>query len=179
MTEAEFLPLFDRYRSMVYGLALSYTRSPQDAEDVCQSVFLKLMEAPPAQGKEKAWLAQVTVNHCRNLLTAAAVAVILTIGALAASGILSRTTYLTGGQMTVRADNDLTHDVLVGGTPDNYSCFEFLYHQDGSMDSVLGTYPDGYDGYHEPAWLIAYRQAQGFPEVNEVSEIVQPADKTS
>lgn len=55
---------------MVYGLALSYTRSPQDAEDVCQSVFLKLMEAPPAQGKERAWLAQVTVNHCRNLLTA-------------------------------------------------------------------------------------------------------------
>ena len=55
---------------MVYGLALSYTRSPQDAEDICQSVFLKLMEAPPAQGKERAWLAQVTVNHCRNLLTA-------------------------------------------------------------------------------------------------------------
>lgn len=26
MTEAEFLPLFDRYRSMVYGLALSYPR---------------------------------------------------------------------------------------------------------------------------------------------------------
>lgn len=71
MTEAEFLPLFDRYRSMVYGLALSYTLSPQDAEDICQSVFLKLMEAPPAQGKERAWLAQVTVNHCRNLLTAA------------------------------------------------------------------------------------------------------------
>ena len=71
MTEAEFLPLFDRYRSMVYGLALSYTRSPQDAEDVCQSVFLKLIEAPPTRGKEKAWLAQVTVNHCRNLLTAA------------------------------------------------------------------------------------------------------------
>lgn len=70
MTEAEFLPLFDRYRSMVYGLALSYTLSPQDAEDICQSVFLKLMEAPPAQGKERAWLAQVTVNHCRNLLTA-------------------------------------------------------------------------------------------------------------
>ena len=54
MTEAEFLPLFDRYRSMVYGLALNYIRSPQDAEDVCQSVFLKLMEAPPAPGKENA-----------------------------------------------------------------------------------------------------------------------------
>ena len=44
MTEAEFLPLFDQYRPMVYGLALSYTRSPQDAEDVCQEVFLTLLE---------------------------------------------------------------------------------------------------------------------------------------
>ena len=56
MTEAEFLPLFDQYRPMVYGLALSYTRSPQDAEDVCQEVFLTL-------------LARVAVNRCRDLLT--------------------------------------------------------------------------------------------------------------
>ena len=46
----------------------------------------------------------------RILLTAAAVAVILTVGALAASGILSRTTYLTGGQMTVRDGNDGYHE---------------------------------------------------------------------
>ena len=32
MTEAEFLPLFDRYRPMVYGLALSYTRCPSKAK---------------------------------------------------------------------------------------------------------------------------------------------------
>ncbi|MFQ9206131.1 MAG: RNA polymerase sigma factor [Flavonifractor plautii] len=51
MTEAEFLPLFDQYRPMVYGLALSYTRSPQDAEDVCQEVFLTLLEKPcPREG---------------------------------------------------------------------------------------------------------------------------------
>lgn len=68
MTEAEFLPLFDRYRSMVYGLALSYTRSPQDAEDICQEVFLTLLEKPPAPGKERPWLARVTVNRCRDLL---------------------------------------------------------------------------------------------------------------
>ena len=50
MTEAEFLPLFDQYRPMVYGLALSYTRSPQDAEDVCQEVFLTLLETPEEAG---------------------------------------------------------------------------------------------------------------------------------
>ena len=41
MTEEEFLSLFDRYQPMVYALALSYTRSDQDAEGVCQSVFLR------------------------------------------------------------------------------------------------------------------------------------------
>lgn len=71
MTEAEFLPLFDRYRPMVYGLALSCTKSVQDAEDVCQSVFLRLLERPPAPGKERAWLAQVTVNRCKDLLRSA------------------------------------------------------------------------------------------------------------
>jgi RNA polymerase sigma-70 factor (ECF subfamily) len=49
--------LFYRYRDEVYRLALSYTRSPQEAEDVCQTVFLKLLENPGiTPGKEKAWL---------------------------------------------------------------------------------------------------------------------------
>ena len=70
MTEKEFLALFDQYRPMVYALVLSYTKSPQDAEDVCQTTFLKLIEQPPAPGKEKPWLAQVTVNQSKSLLRA-------------------------------------------------------------------------------------------------------------
>lgn len=70
MTEAEFLPLFDRYHNMVYRLALTVTCSTQDAEDVTQVVFLKLLDgkSAPAPGKERAWLARVTVNACRDLL---------------------------------------------------------------------------------------------------------------
>lgn len=65
----DVLPLFHRYKDDVYRLALSCTRSPQEAEDICQSVFLKLMEQPHiTPGKEKAWLMQVTVNQCRSLL---------------------------------------------------------------------------------------------------------------
>lgn len=70
MTEEAFLALFDRYRPMVYALALSYTKSPQDAEDVCQTAFLRLIEQPPAPGKEKPWLARVAVNQCKSLLRA-------------------------------------------------------------------------------------------------------------
>ena len=62
-------PLFCEHRDDVYRLALSYTRNAQEAEDVCQTVFLKLMEQEHiTPGKEKAWLMQVTANECRNLL---------------------------------------------------------------------------------------------------------------
>lgn len=65
----DVLYLFHRYRDDVYRLAVNYTRSPQEAEDVCQTVFLKLIEQPDLiPGREKAWLMQVTANECRDLL---------------------------------------------------------------------------------------------------------------
>lgn len=61
--------LFCQYRDDVYRLAVSYTHSAQEAEDVCQTVFLKLMEQRAlTPGKEKAWLMRVTANQCKNLL---------------------------------------------------------------------------------------------------------------
>lgn len=69
MTETEFLPLFDQYHNMVYRLALVMTRSVQDAEDIVQTVFLKLLDgtAGPMPNHERAWLTKVTVNACRDL----------------------------------------------------------------------------------------------------------------
>lgn len=64
--------LFHRYRDDVYRLAVSYTRNTAEAEDVCQTVFLKLLENPDiAPGRERAWLMQVTANTCRDLLRSA------------------------------------------------------------------------------------------------------------
>lgn len=61
--------LFCKYRDDVYRLAVSYTRSREDAEDVCQTVFLKLMDQRKIEpGKEKQWLLRVAANECRNLL---------------------------------------------------------------------------------------------------------------
>lgn len=61
--------LFYSHKDDVYRLALSYTKNTQEAQDVCQTVFLKLMEQKKiTPGKEKAWLMQVTANECRNLL---------------------------------------------------------------------------------------------------------------
>lgn len=73
MDRETVLTLFDRYGDLVYRIALSYLRSPQEAEDVVQTVFLKLLEgnATAHAGKERPFLAKITVNHCKNLLRTA------------------------------------------------------------------------------------------------------------
>ena len=65
----DYAAIFREYRDDVYRLAICYTKSREDAEDVCQTVFLKLMEQKSFQPrKEKQWLLRVTANECRNLL---------------------------------------------------------------------------------------------------------------
>lgn len=70
MTQEEIVELFDQYHNMVYRLALTITHSTYDADDVTQTVFLKLINGspPPQPGKERAWLNKVTVNACHDLL---------------------------------------------------------------------------------------------------------------
>ena len=58
MKQEIVLELFDCYADMVYRIALSYLRSPQEAEEVVQTVFLKLLEGSMTvyPGKECALL---------------------------------------------------------------------------------------------------------------------------
>ena len=73
MERETVLELFDRYADMVYRVALGYLRAPQEAEDAVQSVFLKLLEGGVTvyPGRDRAFLTKVTVNHCKNTLSAA------------------------------------------------------------------------------------------------------------
>lgn len=70
MDRQEIAKLYDTYSRDVYRLALSYLHSKHDAEDICQSVFLKLLEKNVTllSGKEKAWLLTCTANACKNHL---------------------------------------------------------------------------------------------------------------
>ena len=62
--------LFGRYGDDVFRLAYSYLGNRADAEDVCQSVFLRLAESKTTllPGKEKAWLLTCTANACKSQL---------------------------------------------------------------------------------------------------------------
>ena len=60
----------DAWGALVYRLALNQTRSPHDAEDVAQEVFLKLLDDSTSfcDGEHlKAWLIRVTINRCKEL----------------------------------------------------------------------------------------------------------------
>ncbi len=69
----DVLALYEQHKNMVYRLALSYTKSRPDAEDVVQQAFIRLLEndGKIRPGREKAWLAAVTVNLCKDLLRSA------------------------------------------------------------------------------------------------------------
>ena len=70
MDKAEIARLYDVYAQDVFRLALSYLYNSQDAEDVCHSVFLTLVEKDITlyPGSEKAWLLKCAANACKDHL---------------------------------------------------------------------------------------------------------------
>ncbi len=65
-----FEQLYDGYHRLVFGIALRMTSDATMAEDITQSVFLKLWSAPDAfrDGNFSAWISRVTRNRVLDLL---------------------------------------------------------------------------------------------------------------
>jgi len=62
--------IITRYQSMVYGLALARTGSPQDADDVFQETFLAYCRSAKTFRDEqhrKAWLLRTALNMARRV----------------------------------------------------------------------------------------------------------------
>lgn len=70
MEKEELTRLFQAYADDMLRLAYSYLGSRTDAEDVCQTVFLRMAEgrAKPQKGKEKVFLLTCTANACKDHL---------------------------------------------------------------------------------------------------------------
>ena len=55
----------------IQSLAFTYVKNSWDAEDIAQDVFIAYLTKSPdfeSDKKERAWLMQVTVNRCRDLM---------------------------------------------------------------------------------------------------------------
>ena len=70
MEKAQIAKLYDTYAPDGFRLAPSYLYNRQDAEDICHSVFLTLVEKNVVlfPGKEKAWLLKCAANACKDQL---------------------------------------------------------------------------------------------------------------
>ena len=64
-----FKVLYERYIFKVYNTCLSFSNNNQEAEDICQDVFLKLLDKIhtfKGASKFSTWLYSFTYNHCVN-----------------------------------------------------------------------------------------------------------------
>lgn len=70
MDRTEFKRLTELYINSIYRVALNGCKNPHDAEDVVQTVFMKLWQSNIRFDDDchaKRWLIRVTVNECNNL----------------------------------------------------------------------------------------------------------------
>ena len=71
MDKEKFTTATDKYKNMVYRIALNYLRVPSDADDVVQDAFLKLYTYKKEFESEehmRNWLIRVSANICKNAL---------------------------------------------------------------------------------------------------------------
>ena len=67
--------LVNAYSDLILRLSYTYLKSTHDAEDICQTVFLKLLtggQAFDSPAHEKAWIIRAAANACKDLLRSAA-----------------------------------------------------------------------------------------------------------
>ena len=72
--QAEAERLVHTYSDLILRLSYTYLKSTHDAEDICQTVFLKLLTGGPAfdsPAHEKAWIIRATANACKDVLRSA------------------------------------------------------------------------------------------------------------
>ena len=61
--------LVERYADLLVRIGRTWLGDWDDAQDVCQTVLIKLLEHPrefPDQGQERAWVVRLAVNECKN-----------------------------------------------------------------------------------------------------------------
>ena len=73
MDDQTFSDLYEKYANDVLRFSYFYLGDRQQAEDVTQDVFVRLLTSAPdlEEGHEKPWLLKVALNRCRDIWRAA------------------------------------------------------------------------------------------------------------
>lgn len=74
MNEAQAQRLVSTYADMILRISYQYLKHTMDAEDICQTVFLKYLTTQPrfeSPEHEKAWMIRTAINACKDHLKSA------------------------------------------------------------------------------------------------------------
>lgn len=120
----EIARLYDAYAQDVFRLALSYLYNSQDAEDVCHSVFLTLVEKDVTlfPGHEKAWLLKCAANTCKDQL----------------KSFWKRNREELTENMVLTDSRDREIWAVVGTLPPKYRAVVHLYYYEGYSQEEIG-----------------------------------------
>ena len=69
--EDQAIRLVRLYADLILRISYSYLKQTYDAEDICQTIFLKYLTAVPtfdSPEHEKAWIIRTTINACKDHL---------------------------------------------------------------------------------------------------------------
>ena len=70
MDEKEVRRVVEVYSDMILRISYNYLQHTYDAEDICQTVFMKYLTGNykfESQAHEKAWIIRTTINACHDL----------------------------------------------------------------------------------------------------------------
>lgn len=132
--------LVNLYADMILRISYQYLKQTCDAEDICQTVFLKYLTANmtfDSMEHEKAWIIRTTINACKDHLK---------------SAFFRRTVALDdAAQMAAPAVPDSWLLDAMKGLPENYRLSLYLYYYEeysareiaqvmGVSESAVGQY---------------------------------------
>lgn len=68
---ADAAAFVQRYSGMILRLCFTYSLGRADAQDICQNIFLKLLQSDrrfDSEGETRAFIIRMTVNKCKDVL---------------------------------------------------------------------------------------------------------------
>lgn len=129
MDQTQASRLVSQYADMILRISYQYLKQTCDAEDICQSVFLKYLTANicfESPEHEKAWMIRTTINACKDHLK---------------SAFFRRTAPLEEAEVAAAPVQVPDTDLLAAmkRLPRNYRISIYLYYYEGYSAREIGT----------------------------------------
>lgn len=123
--QAEYLA--ETYADAILRLSYTYLKNTQDAQDVCQTVFVRLLTEPrefQSPAHERSYILRMAANACKDILK---------------SPWRRRTRPLEEGlQVPAPAAEDGSVLAAVNTLPPHYRCVIYLYYYEGYAAGEIG-----------------------------------------